>query len=533
MVSTFVKQELAARCLASLFLLSLPSFATAADDAPAEAEQKVVRFDISGYTVEGSTLLTKKEIDDAVAPYVGKDKDFSDVQHALEAVEAAYAKRGYTAVQVVLPEQELEKGNVRFRAVESRFGRRSVKGNQYFSERNIFNALPSVRKGGVPRSKQIARELRLANENPARQMNVVLKAAENDTVDAEVTVADKKPSLVRASFDNTGTPETGRTRLGLSYTNANLFDADHVGSLQMQVSPQQMSRVRVFGGSYKIPLYEYGDSMDFFAGYSNVNSLVGGLSNFQGGGRLFSAHYNYTLDRVGNFDPRLIFGVDWRDFKQIEQTEPAVAVLYNEIVVTPLSLGYAAQGKGLRSETSFDITYSANVPTSGKGNKDAFARYDPLGLLMPDANYRIVRYNASYVQALGQDWQARAALTGQWSRNVLILGEQMRLGGMNGVRGFSEGSEAGEKGVRWTVETYTPGTSIWGADSRGLVFLDGGRVSSQSGVNSAITSAGIGLRSTLKDVTLRLDVARIGKAGTDPLQKVGDWRAHFELASVF
>ncbi len=532
MASTLVKQELAASCL--LLLLSSPLVATAAaDGAPAKAEQQVVRFDISGYTVEGSTLLTRKEIDDAVAPYVGKDKDFSDVQHALEAIEAAYAKHGYTAVQVILPEQELDKGNVRFRAIESHFGKRTVKGNRYFSEYNIFKALPSLRMGGVPRSRQIARELRLANENPARQLNVVLKAGAADTVDAEVQVADKPPTMVRASFDNTGTPETGRTRLGLSYTNANLFDADHVGSLQMQLSPQQMSRVRVFGGSYKIPLYQYGDSMDFFAGYSNVNSLVGGLSNFKGGGRLFSAHYNYTLDRIGNFDPRLIYGFDWRDFKQIEQTEPTSAVLYNEIVVTPLSLGYAAQGKGLQSETSFDVTYLANVPTSGKGGKEAFVTYDPLGLLMPDASYRILRYNASYMQALSQDWQVRTALSGQWSSNVLILGEQMRLGGMNGVRGFSEGSEAGEKGMRWTVETYTPSSSYWGMDGRALVFLDGGRVSSRSGVHSAITSAGVGVRSVYRDVTLRLDVARIGKAGTDPLQKVGDWRAHFELASTF
>jgi len=79
-------------------------------------------------------LLSKTEIDAAVAPYVGKNKDFSDVQRALEAVEDAYAKRGYSAVRVLLPEQELEKGTVRFRVVESHFGKVTVKDNHFVSE---------------------------------------------------------------------------------------------------------------------------------------------------------------------------------------------------------------------------------------------------------------------------------------------------------------------------------------------------------------------------------------------------------------
>lgn len=527
------KQNMTLRFLLSFVLLFSSATVIAEETAPAKAQPEVLRFEISSYVVEGATLLTKKEIDAAVAPFIGKDKDFSDVQRALEAVEAAYAKHGYSAVQVLLPEQELEKGKVRFRAVESRFGKVTVKGNKHVSEANALNALPSVRKGGVPMSKQTARELKLANENPARQMNVVLKAGEKETVDAEVAVADKKPGEVRVSFDNTGTTETGRTRMGLSYSNANLFDADHVSTVQMQVSPQQMSRVRVFGVSYKIPLYAYGDSVDFFGGYSNVKSQVGGLSNFQGGGRLLNAHYNQSLERIGNFDPRLTYGFDWRDFTSIEQTLPQSVVLYNEIVVTPLSLGYGAQGKGVRSETSFDINLSANVPMSGKGNKAAFANYDPLRILSPDANYRIVRYGGSYVQAFGDDWQVRTALNGQWSRNVLILGEQMRLGGMNGVRGFAEGSEAGEKGARWTLEGYTPSFNEWGIDSRGLLFFDGGKVSSHSGVKSSITSAGLGLRSTWKEVSFRLDAGRIGKAGTDPLQKSGDWRIHASVSAAF
>ncbi|MBU0621637.1 MAG: hypothetical protein KJ795_07305 [Gammaproteobacteria bacterium] len=511
----------------STILALFASFTMAADD-------DVLRFDINSITVEGASLLKKAEIEAAVAPYIGKGKDFSDVQRALEAIEAAYAEHGYSAVQVLLPEQELENGRIRFRAVESRFGQVVVKGQKYSSEISVRNALPSVYQGGVPRSSQIARELKLANENPARQLNVVLKAGQKDEeVDAEVQVQDQKPSSWGVSLDNTGSEETGKTRLGVFYRHANLQNADHVGTLQAQISPQELSSVRVLGGSYKIPLYASGDSVEFFGGYSSVNSLVGGLSNFQGGGMLLNARYNQSLERVAGFDPRVYYGFDWRYFKRIEQTKPTTSVLYNEIVVTPLSLGLAAQGKSARGETAFDVSLSANLPMSSKGKKESFASYDPFLTLMPDANYRIVRYSASHAQGIGEDMQVRAFLNGQWTRNVLILGEQMRLGGMNGVRGFLEGAEAGETGVRGSLEFYSPAFGISAVNARALVFYDAGKVRSGSGLKTSINSAGMGLRANWEQVSFRLDAGRIGKAGTDPLQEKGDWRIHAAVSATF
>lgn len=496
----------------------------------------IPRFEIARYLVEGATLLTAEEIGSAVAPYTGKSKDFSDVQRALEAVEELYARRGYSAVRVSLPEQELELGAVRLRVVESRFGKVAVKDNQHFSAANVLRALPSVNPGDMPGSRRIARELRLANENPARQMNVVLKAGEkDDEVDANVIVTDSAPGAWTLSADNTGSTETGRTRLGLAYRHANLFDRDHVGSVQFQTSPQYPNRVTVLGGSYKIPLYGLGDSVEFFGGYSNVNSVVGGLSNFQGGGTLFSARYNRPLDRLGNFEPRLSLGLDWRDFKRIEQTSPPPAtVIYNEIVVVPAILALSAQGKFARSDLGLNAALSANLPGANKGGTADFAGYDPLGALRPDAHYRVLRYGANYAQQIAEGWQVRALLSGQWSRDILVLGEQFRLGGADGVRGFSEGAENGERGLRWSVEGYTP--ELGSADSpvRALVFFDAGQAMSRGQDKSFISSSGFGVRASFGGIwALRMDVAWIINAGADPLQQAGDWRGHVALSAGF
>jgi len=497
-----------------------------------EEAPEVFRFTINAFIVDDANLLTQADFDAAVAPFVGKDKDFSDVQRALEAVEALYAERGYSAVHVLLPEQELEAGTVHFQVIEGRYGKVIVKDNKFVSERNVLNAIPSVRSWSIPRSKQVARELKLANENPARQLNVVLKGGEEeDAVDATVVVSDSKPELWTMTLDNTGSPETGRSRLGLAFRHANLFDRDHVAQVNVQVSPQFISRVKVIGGSYKVPLYDLGHSVEVFGGYSNVNSLVG-TTNFQGGGLIFSSRYNIPLDRWGTFDPRVSFGVDWRKFDKIRMSGVAKP-LYNDIVVTPLSLAYSAQGKAGKGEVNFNVSLAMNAPLMAKGKSADFANYDLVNASKPTATYKAIRFGAGYFTAFGGDWQFRTAMNGQWSGDTLIQSEQMRLGGADGVRGFSEGSETGEIGLRYTIETYSPEFETSGAKLRGLVFVDGGTVKSTSG-STALSSAGFGVRSTITDsASLRVDVGRIIKAGNDPQQVKGDWRIHAALTASF
>jgi hemolysin activation/secretion protein len=536
-------------------LLGVPSLALAADAVPAStevparimpvgappqnsdpaaAEQEMLRFTISQYEVEGATLLSKVEIDAAVAPYVGTNKDFSDVQRALEAVEDAYAKRGYSAVRVLLPEQELEKGTVRFRVVETRFGKVTVKDNRFVSQANVLNALPSVHPGGVPGTRQISRELKLANENPARQLNVVLKGGEKeDEVDANLIVTDNKPSSWGVSVDNTGSQETGRGRVGLSYRHANVFDLDHVLSIQYVTSPQYSDRVKVLGGNYKIPFYRYGGSLEFFAGYSNVNALMGGLNNFQGGGKLLNVRYNHMLDRIGVFDSTISAGLDWRDFRSIELGGSPPTPLYGEIVVMPFNVTYSALGKFAQSEANFNASFVANLPGADKGKAADFAAYDQVNLTSPNPNYKLVRYGAAYSQSLGGGWQARAVLNGQWSGDVLVQGEQMRLGGADAVRGFSEGSEGGEKGARLNLEGYTPDFGNRDFRARALVFCDAGQVTITNAAKTTISSAGVGLRANYGEMLLRLDVASILKAGTDPEQQAGKLRAHFSFNANF
>ena len=204
------------------------------------------------------------------------------MQRALEALEKIYADKGYSAVQVILPEQELDRGEVHFKVVEAKIGKVIVEGNKFFDDDNVRRSVPSLAPGRSPNVNEIGRSLRAANENPAKQTTALLRGgSEEGTVDALLRVSDENPRKYSITVDNTGTQETGIFRVGLGFQHSNLWGLDHSLSAQYVISPSQESnprsltawpnhKVLIFGGAYRIPLYESGDSLEFSVGYSNV-----------------------------------------------------------------------------------------------------------------------------------------------------------------------------------------------------------------------------------------------------------------------
>ncbi|HJV86352.1 MAG TPA: POTRA domain-containing protein [Noviherbaspirillum sp.] len=88
----------------------------------ADPPDDIARFEIKRFDVAGNTLLSAQAVEQAVAPFTGKDRNFGHVQMALEALEAEYHRLGYNVVQVALPEQELNQGVVRLQVVETKVG---------------------------------------------------------------------------------------------------------------------------------------------------------------------------------------------------------------------------------------------------------------------------------------------------------------------------------------------------------------------------------------------------------------------------
>ena len=129
-----------------------------------------------------------------------------------------------------------------------------------------------------------------------------------------------------------------------------------------------------------------------------------------------------------------------------------------------------------------------------------------------------MRYAAKAVQTLRLDWQLRAAVDGQYTRDALVSGEQFGIGGQDSVRGFDERELSNDIGNRATFELQTPnfGERLGaGVIARALVFLDHGWLRRNQAlpgeaVRNHISSVGVGLRLSLPPSwNLRVDAAHV------------------------
>ncbi|MCE9639861.1 MAG: BamA/TamA family outer membrane protein, partial [Betaproteobacteria bacterium] len=421
-----------------------------------------------------------------------------------------------------------------------------IEGNQYFGENNVRRSLPGIKPGATPNSQLLAQNLQLLAEHPAKQTTVLLKAGATESqVDATVKVVDEKPLKFVATFDNSGTVDTGRFRTGIAMQYSNVFDRDHVFNLQYVTSPENPNKVTIFGAGYRIPLYDYNSALEFFAGYSDVSSgTLQGLFNVSGSGTVMGARYNLYLPKIAEYEHKVAFGLDYRAFKTNVTTLTGTP-LVPDVTVLPWSVTYSGLWRMSTSEIGYYLGYSQNIPGMNDGGDNDF-KFPKAGIAAPvrvdaTANYRIWRWGANYSRALPGEWQLRAVINGQYTSDALIPGEQFGFGGPDSVRGFNNREVSNDKGYAASIEVYTPELGArfnWkNVKMRLLGFYDmgtTGRNSIQPGELSGQSggSVGFGMRMTYgKHLNVRLDFSQV----VDPAgnQANGDQMVQGSIAIPF
>ncbi len=522
-------------------------------------------FDIIRVQVEGNTLLPEAEVQGAVAPLVGPKRVYGDIQKALEALERAYRAAGFSTVQVYVPEQELTSGVVRLQVTEGVIGKVLISGNKHFDNANIRASLPALQEGRAPNLRQMSENIQLSNENPAKQLGVTLGvSAEEGTVDAKVAVTEENPQRIFATLDSTGTAATGRSRVGVAYQNANLFNRDHTLTLAYTGSADAPAGVKVdiFSVGYRVPFYGIGDSLDLIYGKSNVNTpssvlAPGGILGIVGKGDVFGVHWNHYFARRGEYSSKLIYGFDYKYISSscttagtpsgIDPPTPPIAACV-PYTTRPLSLTYSGQKQspGQLFDYNVGIAHNLALGTSYTNVDGATDRYSYLtsDKRATRDDFNVVRLGGSYLRAFQTDWQLRVAASGQYAGNPLVAAEQLGLAGSTAVRGFNERAVSADSGYFANLELYTPelakATGARGS-LRALAFYDFAHgynhnvpAGSVTPTDVSIASIGAGLRYAFgKDFSLRFDLAQVLDAGPPDTKARGDWRGHLNLMLAF
>ncbi len=498
------------------------------------------RFDIVRFEVEGNTLFSPQTIDNLLAPFLGHARNFGTVQKASVALEDAYHKRGFDVVQVVLPEQELNNGVVRLKVVEVHISKVTVQGNKIFDNANIRRSLPGLREGEPPNVHDISASLKLANENPSKKIVLNLQSADKEgEVNAIVNVTDEKDWNLGLNVDNSGNAQTGATHVGVTYKKTNMWGLDHVASLQYTTSAEKPGKIHIYGVGYHIPLYSLTDSIDFFGSYSDVDSgnVSAGLLNLQvsGRGTVFGLRYNHNLPRLKNLDASLLYGIDYRAYKNDVQLTGIQ--LGKDVTVHPLNFTFASVWTLPSAQANFSATGIQNFQGGIHGSAADF-NHARMGA---SANYSLLRFGAAYYRMLAADWQMRLNVNGQFTNDRLIPGEQFGAGGAGSVRGFLERELSDDSGILANAEIYTPNfcshIGIASTQCRMLAFFDTAKASRNAPLAGeelrwSISSAGLGFRMTMnKYLSVQLDYGQVIDAGGS--RHGGDRRLHLSAGLVY
>ena len=506
---------------------------------------EVVRFAVTVVNIQGNTLLTEAELANLVSRLPGGKWTLEDLNKAAISIQQAYRNAGYGGVVAFIPEQDLKLGNVIVRVIEGKLARIRISDNQRLDETNIRRSLPSLKEGTTPNVAQIDRDIQLANENPVKELQVKLAAgAKPGEIDASIAVADEKPLRFLFGLDNTGNPQSGEYRLSASIQHANLWNRDHIGTLQYQTSPTEPNLVRIYSIGYRLPIYGFSSSIDAFYAHSTVDSgttiTPAGPLQFTGTGDVAGLRYNRYLQRVGEYDHRLIFGIDWRKF----DNECSVGTLGAagcgsagvSVASLPMSIGYTGQVDNAKMSWGTSTSLAYNV---GGSSQEVFEAARPGA----KKGYTILRLSAFVSRALPAGYGVHGRISGQYSPDALISGEQHGVGGATSVRGYRERELAGDHGFLVNLEGLGPDLGktfkLNTASFRPLVFVDYGLATNHNGAPCHVTdstcslsSVGVGARFAFgKWLSGRVDVGHTLEDGNQITS--GRTRGHFALNLVF
>lgn len=501
--------------------------------------------DVRRFELAGATLLDRAALDARLSEFLGL-ATLERLRAAAQAVQAMYREAGYGGVAAFVPEQDLRDGVVMIRVVEGRLAKVEMTGQQQFSTANVRASLPSLREGGTPNVRRIDAEIQIANENPAKQVQVLLQpGARPGEVDAALTVAELPVSRFSARLDNTGGGQVGQWRAALGWQHANVLGLDHVFAAELLTAPQDTSAVASVSGSYRAPIYGQALAVDLYGAWSNVDAgkvgTAAGDLQFSGKGTILGGRLSAYLPRYGNIDQRLMAGVELRENKNSCQVDglgsQACGSAGASVSAQPLSITYTAQAS---AQWRWGVSAGLHTNLALGGNHGAAEDFEA-ARAGSKRRYALLRGSGHVAAPLSDTWAATLRANAQWTDQALVSGEMFGAGGAQSVRGYEEREVSGDSGFTLSLELQ--GGNLLPEDWRSaslqpVVFIDVGSVHNQRGApcmsgraSCHLAGAGFGLRGQWGPAALRLDVA--GAQRSAPNTQDGDVRAHLSLSVNF
>ncbi len=533
--------------------------------APAAPREAPSRFMIAAIDVLGVTKLSNAEIETLVYPHLGPDRGNEDVIAAQKALQAAYAAKGFEAVEVEIPIQPNDtfaQGIVQLVVHETPLGKVAVVDAKHHSAAVARAQVPSLVEGQPINIASLQSDISEANRFPDRQISPKFKpGAVPGTVDVDLKVEDSSPIHASVELNNDNSPNTKPLRLSGTARYSDLWGQGHSLSVTASLAPQDTRESAVVSASYTAPLIGTPWSFLIYGYKSNSNVAALGGTNVLGNGYQIGLRATYRLPGDKLFQ-QLSFGPDFKSFKENISLDgrplQPTAIHYVPVVAEyamsgaddassfGLTLGVTAGLRVVKRDACFENPFDGAPPPgvlTCKLGSDIGVVADQFTGRAINASENFVHANLelNYTRNVVKDFQVALRFSGQLADSSLVTNEQFSVGGVSNVRGYYVSEAVGDDGFSSSIELRTPdwGPSIGSiVDSfRLFTFLDTGyaRVRAPAtGQDDAFRLAGAGGGLRLQMFKLISGEFLVGvPLRRGPVSDKGDPRYSFTLKGEF
>jgi hemolysin activation/secretion protein len=447
---------------------------------------------VKSFVFAGNTLLTHQALTDALASYLNRPLNFTELQAAAAATTQAYRDAGWL-VTAYLPKQEISSGVVTIQIVEAVFGKVRVQNPepQRVPAQRLIQIFESQQASGQPlQADSVDRALLLLDDLPGVMVSGNLQAGESHSeTNMALNALDEPLIKGDVNSDNYGALATGATRAGLNASlNSPLYLGDQL--LLSSLHSQGSGYTRL---AYSVPLGNDGWRAQVRGTRMN-HHLIGDFSDTDGHGsaRTKGAELSYPLLRSQASNLNVSVGYDAKKYENFdlnglasryETRASSVTVSGNHINNSGNTHAYGLTWV----RGSVDLTDAPTAQYSGDANGAITAgRYDRFNL------------NLSRQQPLSTDTSVWLAYAAQFANRNLDSSEKFYLEGPTSVRAYGNGATAlgGTEGQTVTAELRHNLDANW----RLTEFYDYGRATTFLNNQKA---DGTGLNSTVNDYHIK------------------------------
>jgi hemolysin activation/secretion protein len=426
----------------------------------------------------------------AITPFIGQPisrKLISDVQATIARV---YRQAGYPFVSVTLPPHNASRGLLQVRVVEFHAGKLKVEGAATPGEEIKLASEVRLAPGDRIQAARLEEDLDWINRNPYRTVQGVFSPGDViGASDLSLKVSDSKPWQVFGGYSNTGQAATGYDRyyigagaviaplndtvVSYQLTGSSDFWGDHGFDDGPNAARYQSQSMRI-----TIPTWSR-QALEISPDYIETNQAQDAFISFRN--KIFELPVIYR-SAISNFLPGTYLGDIYggAEFKHLERTTyfTGVDIGQGYADVFQLVVGWADHFSDPWGHTAFDVKIKTNPGGVLDNNNDiAWSIFSSGRVVSTSYTYGLIDANRVTTLPAGFSWvsQVSALISDQ----ALPDTEQLPLGGLYAVRGYTLDDGAVDEGFFWRNELRTPVIPFKGmpvpSDVSPYVFFDYGQ----------------------------------------------------------